>query len=174
MENKKRTNQVTEAGMEVLSGRAHEYVVNFRHRFLTYFALPLFLLFIAITLLISYTVYVPVRSEYAVTLRPDWNTGVVKVVAETSVKETIKRKAMLVESAFMEYPLPDGSTVRLDCQVGPGGELSADLPTGQDFTHGSLEGALIIYANEERFLFRLLEELAKNIRIKKPGDEAIP
>lgn len=156
-------NQIADvADMKLLSGKAHEYVVNFRHRFLTYFALPLFLLFIALSLAISWLVFVPARSEHSIRL--DAN----ELILQKETELYLQSKNETLKSAHVNYILDNGSVVRLDCRVTDSGKLKlTELP--RHVKAGSpIEATLVVFANEDRFLFKLLDELAKNLKVKKP------
>lgn len=149
--------------MKVLSGRAHEYVVNFRNKFLTYLALPLFLLFIALALAVSWAVFVPVRSEHPIML------SAAGLEFSIDTERFLESKSEKLKSAHVLYTGDDGSIVQLECSVNKNGipsltEIPTELQAG-----GSVEAKMVVFANEDRFLFKLLDELAKNLKVKKPS-----
>lgn len=159
-EQHKETSQV--ADMTVLSGRAHEYVVNFRNKFLTYFALPLFLLFIALALGISWIVFVPARSEHPIMLSK------ARLELPGNTKRYLESKAEKIRSAHINYDRDDGSTIQLECSVSNNGKLSLTELPGNLQAGSSIEATLVIFADEDRFLFKLVDELAKNLKLRKP------
>ncbi|GAB5527542.1 MAG: hypothetical protein Roseis2KO_54140 [Roseivirga sp.] len=167
MENEQHSQTSEVADMKVLSGRAHEYVVNFRNRFLTYFALPLFLLFIALALFISWLVLVPARSEYATTIMNEAGKQPVLVLSEETVS-FIQLHADKIESAHLSYAA-DGTIRQIDCAVNESGEvLIKELPAEWKEKQEITKATLVLFTKEERFLFKLLDELAKNLKVKKP------
>ncbi len=156
-------NQIADvADMKLLSGRAHEYVVNFRHRFLTYFALPLFLLFLSLALAISWMVLVPARSEYTVTLDKEG----INIPEEIALY--LQSKSKEIKSVQLLYPLDNGLVAELDCGFTDNGQVILTEQPDTPLPDSTIEATLVIFANEDRFLFKLLDELAKNLKVKKP------
>ncbi len=171
MENEQHSQTSQVADMKVLSGRAHEYVVNFRNKFLTYFALPLFLLFIALALTISCMVFVPARSEHATTIvHKAGKAPAIVLNQETAV--FIQQHADKIESAHLTYN-SGGILEQIDCEVTGIGELKIkEIPAAWKEKQETVKATLVLFTKQDRFLFKLLDELAKNLKVKKPDDAA--
>lgn len=168
MENEQ-TNEIAEvADMKLLSNRAHEYVVNFRNRFLTYFALPLFLLFILLALVVSWTVYVPTRSEHAVSIVRESSSTELSLRLSPETQGLIDLKADMVQKAHVSYISEDRSMNQLDCQVTMNGDVLIENKPADWYSEAPVSADLVLYVAEDRFIHKLLDELAKNLKIKKP------
>lgn len=168
MENEQANEVVEVADMKLLSGRAHEYVVNFRNRFLTYFALPLFLLFILLALAVSWTVYVPTRSEHAVTILKASSGTALRLKLGPEAQQLIDRKADKVQKSQVTYLTNRGSLNQLDCQVTMNGSVLIENAPTDWYSEGPVTATLVLYIAEDRFIHKLLDELAKNLKVKKP------
>ena len=163
------TNEIAQvADMKLLSNRAHEYVVNFRNRFLTYFALPLFLLFILLALVVSWTVYVPTRSEHTVTIIKESSGAKLGLRLSPEAQQFVDLKADRVQKAQISYITKDGSLNQLDCEVTVNGDVLIENKSADLYSENPLSATLVLYVAEDRFIHKLLDELAKNLKIKKP------
>lgn len=167
MDTEKKNEIAQVADVKLLSGRAHEYVVNFRNRFLTYFALPLFLLFIALALVISWMVYVPARSEYLITL--DNTHGQTNIQLKPKTVKYLQFNADKVKTAHIMYTRSNGTLTQFSVNITHTGSIEINGPTPELNVNGSIEATLVLFINEDRFIFKLLDELAKNLKVKKPA-----
>lgn len=156
--------------MKVLSAREHEYVVNFRNRFLTFFALPLFLVFLALALLVSWLVHVPLQQDYAISMEVN-SQNEVRFNLPPTTQQKLMEIAEAIESSKVVYALADGTSQEIDCKIAIDGTIDTFL-TPQLLASGVPEEAtLVIVSSEQRFLFKLLDELGKNIGVRKPPVE---
>ncbi|MCE7995324.1 MAG: hypothetical protein HEP71_25325 [Roseivirga sp.] len=168
MDDQQKTELVEATEMKLLSGSAHEYVVNFRNRFLTYFALPLFLLFIALALTVSWLVFVPVRSEHAITLNQN-KAAQLNVQLTPAVKQFVQKNYNRIAKASIDYRQSDGTEVNLDCEVTQNGKVELSNRLADFASKQPVNATLVLFIDEERFIFKLLDELAKNLKVKKPA-----
>ena len=155
---------------KLLSGREYEYVVSFRHRFLTYLALPLFLLFIAAWLMISYTVRVPERIEKEVEVFYSLNDQQWQLSLANETANSLASQVALADDLLIALPGEEEMAITAKIQ---GSTIIPDIKLSSDSwqTDQVYNATLVMFKSDERFLFKLLDELAKNIQIKRPDSE---
>lgn len=155
----------------ILSGKAYEYVVSFRHRFLTYFALPLYLAFLALALTVSHFVRVPTIHEYPVMIEVRQNDSDLKLRFQEDAQSTFGQ-------ANRGEPQAELMIIGPDQQMSVKGRINAEglFHSQHALTKPELEMletqdyrlTLRVYTREARFLQKLIEEVLTNIQIKKP------
>ena len=152
----------------LLSGRESEYVVSFKHRFLTYLALPLFVLFITGWVIVSWTVKVPERSELEVELFYSPTSGNWQFSLDEPTVAQLKSELALITESYLS--LPDGKTITLDLTDDTFPPIIESVPNDWDRSQ-VYAASLITYVEKDRFLVKLWDELGKGIQLKRPPSE---
>lgn len=174
MEEQKTNTAEETASTKLLANKEYEYVINFRHRFLTYYALPLFVLFLTMAGLISYFVRVPEARAYPISLDVE-NETIHITFKENS--ETADGQSSLANQASLKAIIrysANGKALTLEGTLDPNGVFRTNTKPTEWPTPGLDEeepAELVVTTIGDRLFNKLVSEVIENMGIKKPALE---
>jgi len=161
------------ASTQLLANKEYEYVINFRHRFLTYYALPLFVLFLSVAGLISSYIRVPEVSTYPISM--DIRNETIYIAFQGTL-ESAKEISLLAKetslAAHIRYSRDEKAMI-IEGTLFANGEFRTNTSAAKWPTAGpdEVSAELVVTTKGDRLFNKLVFEVIENMGIKKPALE---